>query len=657
MFTRRSLLVGSLAANLPRLAGCSPRTGAPGADAGASGTSTQPVRFPAGATRFKGENIGGGEYWTANDLFIDLIDNAGPSVTAKFTDPATGDVALPTGTSWSAILRETFAIGAIGHVKLRPGKIRVWWTGSATVSEVRVDVPGWIKVTNTGTQQIEVVIPAEDSQLGGQIQLRFDNSSGSTKTVIQPHAVYIDDIPAFDAGEIFDPRHLASYPVDIGVIRVPHTCFVHMHNRLDDKLSSELTYDQLVAAESNHFWRHRNCQTAARLAKRLGPDVALWINANVLMNYRGYVQMASAIAATGFKGKLILEGGLEFWNYAYPYVMQRIRAREVIGPKITVVDGSGNASSSESHIDACCYAEKSLQLWEAFAEHFPQSQLIRVLTGQTAWFDLMSPMFAYRRGGSGPRCGEIYDANAIAGYVGWTNAGEMWKAGAQNFSPTRWDAEMGKRLTELTTQIDSYQAEARSKPYSQNLNYLMYEGWHHIAVYDAFSVGKASGVAGQSTLTFASSITGRISTGEFLFSNVAWNWVDAAGSPWPNRGAYVRVVDATHVTLHLTAADAVANTRMLKLNSAIRDANCTNLDRSKAISDSAMAWIHSTHGVAWSDRWWAQMKSRFNSYRCIFEPKQALTGSENMWGFYPPPTNVHSRDGLMLAWWRGVTGN
>ncbi len=40
------------------------------------------------------------------------------------------------------------------------------------------------------------------------------------------------------------------------------------------------------------------------------------------------------------------------------------------------------------------------------------------------------------------------------------------------------------------------------------------------------------------------------------------------------------------------------------------------------LSDSIMAWIHSSHGVAWSDRWWTQVKTRFNSYRVIFEPKQ-----------------------------------
>jgi hypothetical protein len=67
-----------------------------------------------------------------------------------------------------------------------------------------------------------------------------------------------------------------------------------------------------------------------------------------------------------------------------------------------------------------------------------------------------------------------------------------------------------------------------------------------------------------------------------------------------------------------------------------------------------MAWIHSPHGICRSDRWWKQMKSRFNSYRCIFEPKQAGTDTDNMWGFYPPPTNVHSPDGLMLKWWRAV---
>ncbi|MEO8308109.1 MAG: hypothetical protein ABI616_08705 [Pseudomonadota bacterium] len=655
MFTRRSLLIGSVAANLPRLAGCAP--GAPPiADAGLPSAPGKAARFPTGTTRFKGENIGGGDYWAAPDLFIDQIDNAGWSVTGKFTDPASGDVSLPTGNSWSALLRETSPRRAMAHVKLRPGKIRVWWTGTATVGEVSVSAPGWAKVASAGQQAIEITISAENAQDGGQLSLRFENNSGSTKTLIQPHAVYVDDLAAFNAGEIFDPRHLASYPSDIGVIRVPTTCFVHMTNGLDKKLNAELTYDQLVPSATNHFWKHRNYQTAARLAKRLGPDVALWVNANVLMNYAGYVQLAAAIAATGFTGKIILEGGLEFWNYAYPYVMQRERAREVIGPKITVVDGNGYPSSQEGHIDACCYAEKSRQLWEAFAEHFPQPQLIRVLTGQTEWFDILSAMFAYRRDGKGQRCGEIYDANSIAGYAGWTNPDEMWNAGAQNFTPAQWDAEMGRRLTALTAKIDSYKAEASSRPFSKNPNYLMYEGWHHIAVYDTFNVGKASGAAGQGTLTFTSSISGRIETGEFLYSNVAWDWVSLWDSPWPNGGAYARVVDATHVTLHPSAADAAANTRPLKLNATINDATFTNSGRAKAIADSAMAWIHSSHGVAWSDHWWTQMKTRFNSYRCIFEPKQVATGADNMWGFFPPPTNVHSPDGLMLTWWRGVSG-
>jgi hypothetical protein len=643
MITRRSLLVGSFIANLLQLAGCAPRGNSPGS----GGLDTR---------SFKGENLAGGEYWNANDMFIDLVDNAGPDVGSVFMDPDTGVVTLPTGNGWSVILRETPRIGAIGHVKMRPGTIRVWWTGTATSAEVRVSAPDWARVTSTGSQQMEIVIPAEEMQQGGQFLFRCDNYSGSTKTIIEPHAVHADDIAAFNAGEIFDPRHLASYPPDIACIRVPHTCFVHFFDGLDKPLTSELTYSQLVRPASNHFWKHRNYQTAARLAMRLGPDVALWVNANVLMEPAGYLQIAAAIAATGFTGKLILEGGVEFWNFAYPYVMQKIRAREVIGPTVTVVDNDGNPSSAQSHVDACCYAEKSMQLWEAFAAHFPQSQLVRVLTGQTSWFDIMSPMFAYRRGGTGPRCGEIHDANAIEGYVGWTGTEEMWNAGAQNYSLAQWDVEMQTRLAGKMTSIDSYKSQALARAWSRNPNYLMYEGWHHIAVYDTYRIGRASGDAGQGVLTFAASVAGRISTGDFLYSSADWDWIDAMGSPWPSRGAFARVVDARHVTLHLTAADAAANTNSLMLKSSIRNADCTNRGRAKAISDSAMAWIHSPHGVTWSGNWWAQMRSRFNSYRCVFEPKEAGFATDGLWTFYPPPTNVHDADGLLLAWWRGVSG-
>jgi hypothetical protein len=330
MITRRSLLLAGWAVNLLQYAGCAKNSGgANAASNDAAGGGVHPsvtTRASVGASSLKGENIAGGEYWTANDLFIDLIDNAGYSVTAEFTDPATGDVTLPPGKNWTAILRETSPSSANSHVKLRPGRIRVWWTGTATVAEVGISAPPWAKVADTGKQEMEITVPAEDAQGGGQFALGFQNGSGSTKTLVRPHAVYVDDLAAFNAGEIFDPRHLASYPPDIGVIRVIQTSFVHMLNALDNKLSAELTYEQLVPTASNHFWKHRNYQTAALLAKRLGPDVALWVNANVLMNHAGYLQLAAAIAATGFTGKLILEGGLEFWNYAYPYVMQRVRS-------------------------------------------------------------------------------------------------------------------------------------------------------------------------------------------------------------------------------------------------------------------------------------------------------------------------------------------
>ncbi len=163
-----------------------------------------------------------------------------------------------------------------------------------------------------------------------------------------------------------------------------------MHSGLENKLTAELTYDQLVLAATNHFQQApqlRNCSAAGETAgagrgavdQRERNDGPRWV----------------CTAGIGHRchrihRKLVLEVGLEFWNYAYPYVMQRVRAREVIGPKISVVDANGNSSSQESHIDACCYAEKSLQLWEAFAEHFPQPQLNRVLTGQCTWFDLMA---------------------------------------------------------------------------------------------------------------------------------------------------------------------------------------------------------------------------------------------------------------------------
>jgi hypothetical protein len=94
--------------------------------------------------------------------------------------------------------------------------------------------------------------------------------------------------------------------------------------------------------------------------------------------------------------------------------------------------------------------------------------------------------------------------------------------------------EMDRRLAGMMTKIDSYKTEALARGYSRNPNYLMYEGWHHIAVYDSINVGMASELR-PGTLTFTSSIAGRISTGEFLYSNAAWNWVDAFGSPWPYR--------------------------------------------------------------------------------------------------------------------------
>jgi hypothetical protein len=74
---------------------------------------------------------------------------------------------------------------------------------------------------------MEITIPAEGAQGGGQLSLGLQNNGGSPKTP-SGRMPYVDDIAAFKAGEIFDPRHLASYPADIGVIRVPHTSFVHM---------------------------------------------------------------------------------------------------------------------------------------------------------------------------------------------------------------------------------------------------------------------------------------------------------------------------------------------------------------------------------------------------------------------------------------------
>lgn len=669
MLTRRSLLIGSLAVNVVQLAGCS-RTGmAPlVSEAVAGQTRKTPVADskdrPIAATSrlvrapsLKGENLAGGEFWNAHDLFIDLIDNAGTTVTSEFTDPDTGVVTVPSGRSWSAALRVTNPVGTMGHFKLRPGTIRVWWSGTATTESVKVSAPEWARVSATGPQQLEVVIPAEALQTGGHFLLQCGNYTGGTVTMIEPHAVYVDDLAAFNAGEIFDPRHLASYPPDIGCIRVPHTCFVNIFDGQDQPLSRELNYGQMVKPATNHFLKHRNIQTAARLAARLGPNVALWINANALLDAGGYAQMARDIAATGFTGKLVLEVGLEFWNFAFPYGLQRIRTREVVAPRIRTVDNRGNPSTKDADVDACCYAEKSMQLWEAFAGHFPQDRLIRVLTGQSSWFDLMSAMFAYQRDGAGPRCGEIYDANSIVGYVGWTGTQEMWDAGVQNYTPAQWDAEMRKRLTDAMAEIDLYKSQAQALPWSKNPNYLMYEGWHHIAAYDTLRLGRATGAAGQRTLSFASGLSGKLSTGDFVYSAVTWNWVDAVGSPWPKQGGYARVVDDTHVTLHPSAADALANSNALPLLVSVTDAEMTSRGRAKAIADSALAWMHSPQGVAWTEAWWTQILARFNGYCCIFEPKQAIVAADGLWSFYPQASNLHDAPGLLLSWWRGARGD
>lgn len=603
--------------------------------------------------RRKGENVGGGVYWSSGQpVFVNLFRGAS-TPESPFVNPATSAVeGLPPGQGVGMVLRRTPPRNHASFTAMRPGRYVVSWTGDDIG---RLSLSGGAGLVSTAPHRLVFEVDRDSAQSALDIMVVWHNDVQRTAACSDFSCVHEDDLPLERANTLFSPFLLRRFPSDLGVVRPVH--LLDVFRGLRPGLDHELTPSQALVPDTRQTSYGLTYDCAARLAQAARSD--LWLNCNVALAREGYRAIARSVARSGFTGRIVLEAGLECWNYAFPYVQQSQFLRRTLGPGIAAVDPDGRPSNDPAHVEACAYAEKSMQLWDAFAEEFPRERLVRVLVGQTAWFDRFAAMYAYRRRGVGPRAGELMDAHAIAGYAATespdaTSTAQMWAAMPAGKRAAWWSGLMRQEALEtLDRHVRTYQAAAARRPWSRNPVYCIYEGSHHVCFYPATAEPLPYRVVGADRIEFADDVRGRIATGDLLESRDLGDL--GVDSPRGGRAAWIRLLDSRRATLHGTPAHAAAGRNALRLTSGgAPRGSAFNASRPLQMRDSFELWRFSDDGVAFHDDWWRLMARYCRGYVCVFEPVSTSTNIDGMWQFTRVGEELHAPDSPLTRWWKSV---
>ncbi len=602
--------------------------------------------------RRKAENLGGGQYWSSgNPLFVNLV-HGGTVLDSPYVDASTGAIqSLPAGQSVVMILRRSKPARATAFSAMRPGRYHLTWTG-ADIALPMLEGGAALEATAANLRVIRV--PAEAQQNGLDLAINWYNATPQPASCTDFACVHEADLARHAAGETWSPLLLRRLPRDLGLIRPIH--LVDPFRGLDESLDRELGSTEALWPASHQLDRAASLVHASQLATHLGID--LWLNVNVAMSDRAMRELAQQIFAAGFNGRLVLELGLECWNYAPPYGMQSRYLARVVGPTIDVVDADGKASDAPHNVDACAYAEKSLRLWQAFEQVFPQDRLVRVLTGQASWHDRNAAMYAYRRPGSRLRAGELMDAHALTAYVSpespdGNSTREMWAAGAASATDRWWSQQLADDgLSRLARTLSAYREAAASRPFSSNPRYCMYEGSHHVCFY-AHTAEQLEFKRDGVQLQFTASLASRLGSGDVLGASGLGTLVRDA--PLPGQSAWVHVTGPRTATLHATPEDARSGSNPLDLSDAGAAGSGFNASRNIALRERFERWRFSPAGVEFYARWWQLVQREFDGYLCLFEPTTQTASFDGMWQFTRIGQELQHPPTVLTSWWLSAT--
>jgi hypothetical protein len=608
----------------------------------------------------KGTNIGEAYYWSWGDAWINKVRAATDfNVSSGSTlDPATGAATLiPGGSVFIPVYRRP-PKSDFNHSAIKPGTYTFTWTGGGTSTPI---LSGGVTRPSYGPGQDTYSVPSESLQDNLIVYMRIVNDTAANITVTNYAFVHADYQALHNAGELFNPDFLARFNSTLGAIRPVQ--FGDSWQYLLDGASSELSYAQGAWPDTHQFAAARSYVNQARLALKMNVGT-LWLNLPIHWTRAAYASLANALNATGYTGKYVLEVGLEFWNYAFPFGLSRSFATNVIVSTIApyVVDAAGNPSSGQNDGQMCAYAEKSMQAWEEFETVFGASRLIKPLIGQAAFYDITTPSYAYRRNGAGLRSGELCTHLSIAAYVGQTaaidNTSAFLSAGAASWSQSQWETFMRDALAFESSRVLSWKASRATNPWVATKPTIAYEGSHHVSLYrvQAPQLTYAT-TTGSTTLTFSSAIGSAFATGHALYTtSLPYGALPTeGGTPINERSAWARVTGTSTATLHPTQTDATNGTNAIVMPVTLASGNAVNVTPIHAAYTGFQNWRFSSQGVAWYGDWWTFALQQFPELVMLFNGTAAtVQTAEGSWGLAAPGAGIHQPDSVLYAWFKAV---
>ncbi len=326
----------------------------------------------------------------------------------------------------------------------------------------------------------------------------------------------------------------------------------------------------------------------------------------------------------------------------------------VAGPAI---DGAGNAA----------VAEKFWQAYDAFVAEFGAESIQPIISAQAANYHNLASVFAYQRGGTGPRFGTIL-RHGIGWYVHGPTMDEAFEHAAWDWTPEQWSTLMTTGITPDLTDLsdhaglptledyfDAYIPQMAEQPWNETFGLNGYEGWHHYAAYlfQLPSQGLCTGAISTSVMTSDADLTGILATGDEIYIK-QYDAIELYECSYPTQCAFVRVLTTTTFSLHETPEDAVANTGLVVLKNNVTGIGFANCTHYLGLMESFITFIQSAYGIAWGQTLWDYVKTKMPGLKTCFEPVSDLQSPERNWGFQDLHETTHHADSPLQTWWKGL---
>jgi hypothetical protein len=408
---------------------------------------------------------------------------------------------------------------------------------------------------------------------------------------------HAEDEALLDAGELFQPAFLDSLR---GAARLRMSIWMNAASAGLAPMETELP-----SVEIGYFGQESDrvplCPPSllAKLAQKTGAEI--WVNFPAKASAACMRAYAEGMKAAGYPSgvNVVCEaGGLEPWNFAYPYV---IGAKWIASRYPTSVQALAAATPpSEGVRTALGVADMSLTLWREFEAVFG-ANTVRVFCGQGAWPDRFASAFGYVDPQTGRRFADLMHEYSVSLYLRLTAGGEVASTKQADMKAERahekpdswWKAAMLNGLPVLKGHIDANRAflpkqnpAIRFGTYECGNEYFFQ--WERVA----FTLDPAAQHLVSSIPVDRLFATGEQAIGEF------GRRPSSKLSAYAEPRAFVRVVDgANAITLHATRDDALAGANPLPLDGADSVYKLDNFTRVEAMDRRVKALLDSDFGA------------------------------------------------------------